>query len=245
MKTRISGFVTIKNDWVVQSFGFKKYLPIGKPEIVVENLSRWGADEIFVNCIDRSRYQAGPNIDILNKIYKRSINTPIIYSGGIRNLADAKRVINEGADRIVINNNAFLKTPDFFNSISSFLGSQALILGCSFIKKGNQFYWFNYIDNQLKNIREVENFFKKNVFSELLLIDVSNEGYNSFNYKILNSVSKKIPKILYGGVKPEKVITKLKTFNIKSLSFGNRLNYGEEKIQNIKKKFKNIFRKND
>ena len=36
MKTRISGFVTIKNDWAVQSFGFKKYLPIGKPEIVVK-----------------------------------------------------------------------------------------------------------------------------------------------------------------------------------------------------------------
>ena len=135
MKIRLSGFVTIKDDWVVQSFGFKNYLPIGKPEIVVENLSRWGADEIFVNCIDSSKKFTGPNVDILKRIYKRNINTPIVYSGGIRNLIDAKKIINEGADRIVINNTAFFKDPDYFHSISSFLGSQALILGCSFIKK--------------------------------------------------------------------------------------------------------------
>ena len=70
MKTRLSGFVTIKDDWAVQSFGFKNYLPIGKPEIVVENLSRWGVDEIFVNCIDSSKKSNGPNVNILKKIYK-------------------------------------------------------------------------------------------------------------------------------------------------------------------------------
>ena len=140
MKTRISGFVTIKNDWAVQSFGFKKYLPIGKPEIVVENLSRWGADEIYVNCIDSSKNLEGPNIKILRKIYKRKINTPIIYSGGIRNLSDAKKVINEGADRIAINTSAFNKNPNYFLSISNFLGSQALILCCTFIKKNKSFF---------------------------------------------------------------------------------------------------------
>ena len=71
MKTRISGFVTIRDDWAVQSFGFNKYLPLGKAEIVIENLSRWGADEIYVNCIDRSKIFDGPNLDVLKKIYYR------------------------------------------------------------------------------------------------------------------------------------------------------------------------------
>ena len=88
-----------------------------------------------MNCIDSSKKFTGPNVEIFKRIYKRNINTPIVYSGGIRNLIDAKKIINEGADRIVINNTAFFKDPDYFHSISSFLGSQALILGCSFIKK--------------------------------------------------------------------------------------------------------------
>ena len=245
MKTRLSGFVTIKDDWAVQSFGFKNYLPIGKPEIVVENLSRWGADEIVVNCIDSSIKNNGPNIDILKKIYKRNINTPIIYSGGIRNLIDAKKIINEGADRIAINNSAFSKEPSYFQSISGFLGSQALILGCSFIKKNNDFFWYDYNKKKIKNINNVHNFFNKDLFSELLLIDVKNEGYNSFDYEVLKKLNKKIPKILFGGVNPSKTLLKIKKFNIKSLSFGNRLNYEEIKIQKLKKKYVRIFRKND
>jgi imidazole glycerol-phosphate synthase subunit HisF len=245
MKIRLSGFVTIKDDWAVQSFGFKNYLPIGKPEIVVENLSRWGADEIFVNCIDSSKKSNGPNVNILKKIYKRNINTPIIYSGGIRNLIDAKKIINEGADRIAINNSAFLKEPDYFQSISGFLGSQALILGCSFIKINKNFFWYDYNKHKLKNIDQVENFFKNHTFSELLLIDVKNEGYNSFNYEVLSKLNSKIPKILFGGVRPDKILSKIKKFNIKALSFGNRLNYKEIKVQEIKKKYRKIFRKND
>ena len=244
MKIRLSGFVTIKDDWVVQSFGFKNYLPIGKPEIVVENLSRWGADEIFVNCIDSSKKFTGPNVDILKRIYKRNINTPIVYSGGIRNLIDAKKIINEGADRIVINNTAFFKDPDYFHSISSFLGSQALILGCSFIKKKNDYFCYDYNKKKIKNIKRLENFFKNDLFSELLLVDVENEGYNSFDYEVLKKINRKIPKLLFGGVNIFKAIPKIKNFNIKSLSIGNRLNYHETEIQNLKKKYTRIFRKN-
>jgi len=245
MKTRISGVVTIKDDWAVQSFGFKKYLPLGKADIVIENLSKWGADEILVNCIDRSKNSEGPNINILKNIYKRKINTPIIYSGGIRNLSDAKKVINEGADRIAINYSAFLNNVDYFQNISNFLGSQALILGCSFVKKNHQFFWYDYVDNKLKSIIEIEDYFKKHTFSEVLLIDAQNEGYNTFDYKVLESINKKIPKILFGGINISKIIGNLKKFNIKSLGFGNRLNYKEIQIKNIKTKHKNFFRKND
>ena len=245
MKTRISGFVTIRDDWAVQSFGFNKYLPLGKAEIVIENLSRWGTDEIYVNCIDRSKILDGPNLEVLKKIYYRKINTPIIYSGGIRNLSDAKKVINEGADRIAINYSAFENEENYFESIANFLGSQALILGCSFIKKNQNFFWYNYISKKLKKIKETEKFFKKNFFSELLLIDAKNEGYNSFDYSVLDSLDKRIPKILFGGVRPEKAIKKIRKFNIQSLSFGNRLNYKELKIKNIRKSYKSTFRNDE
>lgn len=245
MKTRILGVVTLKDDWAVQSFGFNKYLPLGKADIVIENLSKWGADEILVNCIDRSKNSEGPNINILKNIYKRKINTPIIYSGGIRNLNDAKKVINEGADRIAINYSAFSNDVDYFQNLSNFLGSQALILGCSFIKKKNNFLWYDYVNKKLKSISTIEDYFKKNIFSELLLIDSQNEGYNSFDYKVLENIDKKIPKILFGGINVSKIISKLKKFNIKSLGFGNRLNYKEIEIKNIKMKHKNYFRTND
>ena len=48
LKKRLGAFVFIKNGLVVQSIGFKKYLPIGKPEVVLKNLDEWGSDEIIL-----------------------------------------------------------------------------------------------------------------------------------------------------------------------------------------------------
>jgi cyclase len=52
MKTRLVAMVTVLDGIVVQSFSYKKYLPIGSPELICENLSRWGADEIIISFID-------------------------------------------------------------------------------------------------------------------------------------------------------------------------------------------------
>ena len=50
---RLAGVITVKDGWAVQSFGFRSYLPLGRPEVLAENLDRWGADEIILQCIDR------------------------------------------------------------------------------------------------------------------------------------------------------------------------------------------------
>ena len=77
---------------------------------------------------------------------------------------------------------------------------------------------------------------------QLLLVDVENEGYNSFDYEVLKDKQENT-KITICGVNIFKAIPKIKNFNIKSLSIGNRLNYHETEIQNLKKKYTRIFRK--
>ena len=54
LKKRLIGVITVKDDWAVQSIGYKSYLPLGKPKIIAENLDRWGVDEIICLSIDRS-----------------------------------------------------------------------------------------------------------------------------------------------------------------------------------------------
>ena len=100
-----------------------------------------------------------------------------------------------------------------------------------FYKKKQKFFWYNYISQKIKEIKLIENYFKDNIFSELLLIDVKNEGYEKFDYNVLKSLDYKIPKILFGGVNPNNFVNKIKKFNIQCLSFGNRLHYKEIKIR--------------
>ena len=48
LKKRLGAAVFVKDGLVVQSVGFSRYLPIGKPEVVIKNLDDWGADEIIL-----------------------------------------------------------------------------------------------------------------------------------------------------------------------------------------------------
>ena len=41
LNKRLIGVVTVINGLAVQSFGYKRYLPLGKPEIVAKNISSW------------------------------------------------------------------------------------------------------------------------------------------------------------------------------------------------------------
>ena len=97
---RIIGTVIVKDEWAVQSFGYESYLPIGKPEIVIENLNWWGADEIIVIDIDRSQKKLKPNYKLIEKIVRKNLSTPLIYSGGIKSAEDAAQVIGMGVERI-------------------------------------------------------------------------------------------------------------------------------------------------
>ena len=65
-----------------------------------------------------------------------NITTPLIYGGGVSNLESAKKVINLGADRILIES-ALFNNYNYVKEISLFLGSQALILSLPIVIEKN------------------------------------------------------------------------------------------------------------
>ena len=56
----------------------------------------------MLNVIDRSKRKLAPDFRLLELVKRQKISTPIIYGGGINSLDNAKKVINDGADRIII-----------------------------------------------------------------------------------------------------------------------------------------------
>ena len=236
IKKRLIAAVIIRENLVIQSIEFKKFLPIGSIECVIKNLNRWQADEILILSIDRSKNKLGPNLQILSKIKKLSVHTPIIYGGGISSAHDAKEVISLGADRIILEN---VVQNDFKNfiKISETIGAQSIILSMPLsISKGTLLF-YNY---KIRKEEKINNNFyeamEKNLFSELLIIDYKNQGLmKGFNEQLLKKFNKKIPLILYGGIHPKKNFMRL--FSDKrgvATTIWNSLNYGKHKIQKFK-----------
>ena len=236
-KKRLIGMVIVRNSWAIQSFGYNKYLPLGKPECIVENLDRWGVDEICLLSIDRSSNNLGPDFKLLEKIGKLGLKTPFIYGGGIKSVSDAIKVIQLCADRICVDS---LLHDNFFvvKQISQALGNQAVIgvLPVSF--KFNQLEWINYRSKETYLISE--SYIEKisEAVSEFMLIDKENEGYaNSFNDRIISDLEYfNIPLILFGGLSNYKQIHNiLKESKVAAVGVGNFLNYKEHAVQKFKK----------
>ena len=175
LKKRIIGNITVKNNWAVQSIQYGKYLPLGRPEVIAENLDRWGVDEIIIQCIDRSKNSLGPDFTTLNNISTQGINTPLIYAGGIETHKQAIDVIKLGADRVMVDH-AIHTSKAEIKKAAEVLGSQALIACLPISLSQSSIFWFDYLTKKEMLITPK---LQKDIFdmpvSEILLVDYKNE----------------------------------------------------------------------
>ncbi len=238
LKKRIIGVVTVKNGWAVQSFGYHRYLPLGKPECLVENLDRWGADEILVQVIDRSFDRIGPDYDLLGKLARLGLGTPLIYGGGVRTVEDGIQVIQCGADRITVDALLHDDLAQVVN-LSKKLGAQAIIASIPITKTSDGLRWLNYRLKNTKNISidPLGELIEDGVVSEVLLTDWYHEGIeNSFDNSLIDLFKyKKVPLIVFGGISRVGQMKELFSIqNVMAVAVGNFLNYREHAFQQFK-----------
>jgi len=125
LKKRIIPVLFIKNSIVVQSISFKTYRPIGCPEITVDFLIRWGADEIIIVDLDAAYGVYQVNFEMIRNIASR-IDIPLSYGGGLKNLEDVQGVFQAGADKVIFNK-ALHENKAMVQEIVHRYGSQAVI----------------------------------------------------------------------------------------------------------------------
>ncbi len=210
---------------------------MGKPEVLAENLDRWGADEIILQCIDRSRNNAGPDFEALSKIANKGLGTPITYAGGVRTAEDAIRVVQSGADRIALD--ALLHdSPSTVIELSHKLGAQALVASLPVSHVNNELRWYDYRSQQHKPFSaELLQLLKDKVISEVMLIDWQHEGQeNGFQLDLIhNFPACNTPIIAFGGLSSTKIIGEaLSLTSVSATAIGNFLSYKEHAIASYK-----------
>ncbi len=239
LKKRLVGVVTVKGGRAVQSFGYNRWLPLGRVDCIVENLDRWGADEIMVLAIDRSEARSGPDTDMLRRLGKLGLRTPLVYGGGIWTADDGVAAVKAGADRIIVD--AVLHhNPAVTTHLADRLGAQAIIAALPVSLALGRLEWLRHTQREsfpLGN-EALENFKAREV-SELMVIDWRNEGYpGHFDPRLLDALPPtfdQIPRIVYGGVSAEgQADALLRREDISAVGLGNLLNYREHAIDYCK-----------
>ena len=243
LKKRLVAVVTVKDGWAVQSFGYDRYLPLGKPECLVENLDRWGADEILVQVIDRSKNDFEPDFKLLEKLGKLGLETPLIYAGGVRSIVDGVELIQLGADRIVVDAMLHDNLP-VVRDLSERLGAQALIASLPLSWRDHEIKWFDYrykTSTQISN--EVLELIQSGIISEVLISDWEHEGIpGGFEQKLVEKFPLRDASIIaFGGIsKPEQMRALLECSGVAAVAIGNFLSYQELAIQKYKEALTNM-----
>lgn len=238
LKKRLIGVVTVKNGWAVQSFGYGRYLPLGKPECLVENLDRWGADEILVQVIDRSVLGAGPDFKLIEKLARLGLGTPLIYGGGVSTVNHGVQVIQTGADRLTVD--ALLHDElSVVAGLRDRLGAQALIasLPMTMGSQGPELFDYRSKVAATSNTKALAETIEHGVVSEVLLSDWQHEGKPcGFDNALIDLFPyKKVPLIVFGGISNVEQIRGLLTRpNVVAVAVGNFLSYREHAIQQLK-----------
>ena len=234
LKKRLIGVVTVKDGLAVQSFGYSRYLPIGRPEFLVENLDRWGADEIVVQVVDSNRSVDNHDFELITRLGKLGISTPLVYGGGIRSVTDASKIIRLGADRIFLDS-VLHDDMSIVEKISLKFGSQAVILSLPLCLRNDVLMHFDYKKRCLKPIEsEMLDLLSGDRFHEVMAIDFENEGSpNAFCEEIVEQLPcKRNSVIAFGGIsdhlQSERILELPK---VCAIAVGNFLSYQEHAVQ--------------
>lgn len=238
LSKRLVGVVTVKDGWAVQSFGYKRYLPLGKPECLVQNLDRWGVDEILLQVIDRSVSSDGePDFRLLERIGQLGLETPLMYGGGVRSLRHGLDAVHLGADRVVLDS---ILRDDLavVGALSENLGAQAVVASLPVSLNGNAIEWLDYRSGSSCPLSpEVLAIARDSVISEFLLIDWKNEGHpGAFDMRLLRHFPlPEVPRIAFGGLSEAIQMSGLLALpEVSAVAVGNFLSYREHAVQKYK-----------
>lgn len=136
-KNRLIPILLLRNGWLVQSRGFKKYQNLGNPVTSVRRLSEWGSDELIYLDISRDGHHdmrrddtGHPNrqsfLDIVSDVASQTF-MPITVGGRIRTLGDIEERLLRGADKIAINTVA-VQDPSFIQQAARRFGGQCIVV---------------------------------------------------------------------------------------------------------------------
>ena len=178
---RLLGVITVKNGWVVKSYGYRFWRPAGGLGTALKNLDRWQVDEIVV--LDISGMGA-PDPAIVQEIKNSRISTPLTYGGGIHRPDHVDALLAAGCERFVLETMAFAY-PERVAKLADRIGAQALIISIPSVHTKDDSWMVKTGTEGAKigkhNTFPIENAIKignELPVAEVLAIDRDNEGYS-------------------------------------------------------------------
>ena len=241
-KVRIIPKLEIKNNFLIKGVKFEGLKKMGDPILFAKKYYEDFADQINIIDIVASLYSRDNIYDIIDKITS-DIFIPVNVGGGIVDIEHIKKLLNVGADRIIVNSSA-LRNPNFLIDIKNIFGDQFLTVSIEAKKIQGKYYCMMDHGRENTNIEVCDWIKQLNEIGigEILLNSIDHDGMRKgFDHSLLNEVYSlvKSPLVISGGAHSLNDFSHtLSKFSLDGLCSSTALHYNELKITDIKKNLK-------
>lgn len=202
-RPRIIPVLLLKNNGLVKSVKFKNYQYIGDPINAVKLFNDFKADEIIFLDIQAGKEKRLISLDFVKNVGEEA-NMSFAVGGGIRKIDDIKKIINAGAEKIVLSTIA-IENPEFVRLASKEFGSSTIAV-CIDVKKnifGKEYLWT--YSGKISHNTKPEDFSKimeEMGAGELIIQSIDKDGTMSgYDMELLKKITKSvtIPVVALGG----------------------------------------------
>jgi imidazole glycerol-phosphate synthase subunit HisF len=200
---RIIPCLDVDKGRVVKGVNFVNLRDAGDPVELADRYNQQGADEIVFLDITASSDYRETMVDVVARTARR-VFIPLTVGGGIRSVADARRIILAGAEKVSINT-AAVRRPELIRELSLEFGAQAVVLAIDARRNGkgswNVFTRGGRDDEGIDAIEWAQQG-EATGAGEILLTSMDTDGVQTgFDCELTRTVSRatRIPVIASGG----------------------------------------------
>jgi len=205
---RIIPCLDVTGGRVVKGVNFVNLRDAGDPVELAERYNSQGADELVFLDITASSDAREIMADVVARTARR-VFIPLTVGGGIRSIADARRILLSGADKVSINT-AAVRRSELIHELSQEFGAQAVVLAID-ARRNDNGSWNVYTrggrDDEGINAIEWAQQGEALGAGEILLTSMDTDGVQEgFDCSLTAAISRatQIPVIASGGAgKPE------------------------------------------
>ncbi|REL34812.1 imidazole glycerol phosphate synthase subunit HisF [Thalassotalea euphylliae] len=202
LKKRIIPLMLLLDDRLVKTTQFDTWRDVGDPVKSASVYNSQYTDELVLLNIARENRSVEQLATLIPEIAKVSF-MPLAVGGGINSFDDAAYLINQGADKIIVNSAAY-STPELITQIANKFGSQAVITSIDVKQQGNEHTLYSHCGQEAESIRLSEhiNRCQQAGTGEFMIQSIEHDGMMAgFNIPLLTQVMalSKVPVIGCSG----------------------------------------------
>ena len=241
LKKRIIICLDVRDGKTTKGIKFKGNIDIGDPVEMAEKYYHDGVDELVFYDITASAEKRGIMIDVVERVAER-IFIPFSVGGGIASVADMRRVLLAGAEKISVNSQA-VKNPSIIEEGASIFGRQCIVLGMDAARDSDMPSGYRVFINGGRTATELDALAwakqaERLGAGEFVLNSIDADGTkNGYEITLTKMISDNVgvPVVASGGAgKPEHLEDVFKNGNADAALIASMVHYGDYTVQGIK-----------